>query len=69
MAGGSREELADVITALKLSGKLVAPQLATAQSYLNFRNRALHANWETIERAAVESVLAFVQELLLRHFN
>jgi hypothetical protein len=69
MAGGSREKLEAVIGGLKQSEKLVAPQVGIAQGFLSFRNHALHANWESIDRAAVESVLGFVQELLLHHFG
>jgi hypothetical protein len=63
------EDLSDVINALKNKGVLQSPQLGIAQGYLNFRNRALHANWEQIERPAVASVLAFVEELLVKHFS
>lgn len=64
-----KDDLSDVIETLKQKGILVAPQLGIAISYLNFRNRALHANWEQIDRASVNSVLGFVQELLLKHFQ
>jgi hypothetical protein len=63
------EDLSDVINALKNKGVLQSPQLGIAQGYLNFRNRALHANWDQIERAAVASVLGFVEELLVKHFS
>jgi len=62
------EKLADVIIALKAGGILKGPQVGIAQSYLNFRNKALHADWKDIDRSAVRSVLAFVEELLLKHF-
>ncbi len=64
-----QDKLADVVTALKDAGLLVAPQLGIAQSYLNFRNRALHADWAAIDRTAVESCLGFVEQLLLKHFG
>jgi hypothetical protein len=70
MAGGPGPEkkLATVIDDLKAAGILVAPQLQIALSFLSFRNHALHAQWETIERGSVDSVLGFVQDLLLKHF-
>jgi hypothetical protein len=64
-----QDKLADVITTLKKAGLLVPPQLGIAQSYLNFRNRALHADWEPIDRAGVESVLGFVEQLLIKYFG
>jgi hypothetical protein len=63
-----RDDLNKVIDALKNAGILVAPQLGIALSYLNFRNHALHAEWDKIDRAAVHSVLGFVEQLLLKHF-
>jgi hypothetical protein len=71
MAGavGMERKLADVIDDLKNAGLLVQPQLSIALSFLKFRNQALHAEWETIQRGAVESVLALVQDLLLTHFG
>ena len=51
------EKLADVITELKKRTLLQGPQIGIAQSYSNFRNQALHAKWNEIDRAAVHSVL------------
>ena len=63
-------DLSDVINNfLKAKGILQAPQLGIAVAYLNFRNHALHARWEQIDRSSINSVLAFVEELLLKHFQ
>ncbi len=64
-----KEKLADVHTALKEKDLLTGAQVGIAQSYLNFRNRALHAQWDTIDRPEAHSVLAFVEQLLLKHFS
>jgi len=32
-----------------------SPQVGIAQSYLSFRNHALHANWDKIERESIHS--------------
>lgn len=64
-----REELSEILIKLKKSGLLQAPQVGIAQSYLNFRNHALHANWDSIQREAVHSVLGFVEQLVLKHFQ
>jgi hypothetical protein len=63
-----QDRLENIIGKLKDAGLLVAPQVGIAQSHLSFRNRALHAQWETIDRVSVETVLAFVEQLLLKHF-
>lgn len=64
-----RENLNDVLPALKNGGILVGPQLSTAQSYLTFRNKALPAEWNVIDRPTVSSALGFVEELILKHFQ
>ena len=64
-----RVELQDVIIALKQNGVLQSPQLGIAQSYLSFRNHALHAEWEKVDRSSVQSALGFVEELILKHFQ
>ena len=64
-----RDKLEDVITQLKKKGILVAPQLGIAIGYLNFRNHALHADWDKIERSSILSAVGFVEELLLKHFQ
>ncbi len=67
MMGG--EDLNDVLQALKHGGILVGPQFGIAQSYLTFRNKALHAEWNVIDRPAVSSVLGLVEGLILQHFQ
>jgi hypothetical protein len=64
-----RDDLSDVVLQLKNAGLLVSPQLGIVQSFLNFRNRALHAEWDQIDRTSVGSGLTLVQELLLKHFG
>lgn len=64
-----RPNLADVLGALKSRGILIDTQFSIAQSYLSFRNNALHADWGKVERASIVSVLGFVEQLLLKHFS
>ena len=64
-----RRALADVLTALKAAKVLEGAPLTTAQSYLKFRNDALHADWAKIDRAVVASWIAFVEQLILTHFG
>src|SRR4030095_5801946 len=53
------EKLADLLTELKTRKVLDGAQVGIAQSYLKFRNSALHAKWSEIERSSVSSVLGF----------
>lgn len=63
-----RPKLAAVLESLKKAGVLQGAQFSIAQSYLPFRNAALHADWDKIERESVASVLGFVEQLILKHF-
>lgn len=63
-----KDDLSEVLKKLKDAGVMQSPQVGIAQSYLSFRNHALHANWENIERESIHSVLGFVEQLLLKHF-
>jgi len=65
----AQADLADVLLKLKDAGVIQSPQIGIAQSYLNFRNHALHAKWDKIQRESVQSVLGFIEELLLKHFQ
>lgn len=62
-----REKLADVLMALKELGILQGAEVGIAQSYLSFRNRSLHAQWNEVNRPAIESALAFIEQMILKH--
>jgi len=64
-----RDKLESVLIVLKEKEILQGPQFGIAQSFLQFRNDALHADWDKIERTSIEPVLGFVQELLAKHFS
>jgi hypothetical protein len=64
-----RDKLSDVLAALKKKEILQGTQFGIAQSYLQFRNAALHADWKKIEQSSIESALGFVQGLLLKHYS
>ena len=62
------EKLGDTLEELKKKGILQGAQVGVAQSYLSFRNKALHAKWAEVDMASVQSALAFTEQLLLKHF-
>jgi hypothetical protein len=64
-----RPGLQDVITALKNAAVLKGGQVGTAQSYLQFRNDSLHADWDKVDRSQIQSCIGFVEELLMKHFS
>ncbi|MEQ1693544.1 MAG: hypothetical protein ABMA00_19805 [Gemmatimonas sp.] len=63
------DKLADIVTVLKEKDVLQGAQVGIAQSYLSFRNRALHAKWAEVDRPEVASVLGFTEALLVKHFS
>lgn len=64
-----RPALQEVIITLKDKDVLKGGEPGTAQSYLKFRNDSLHADWANVQRTQVESCLAFVEALLVKHFS
>jgi hypothetical protein len=64
-----QDDLSEVLKKLKDAGVMLGPQVGIAQSYLSFRNHALHANWDKIGKESIHSVLGFVEQLLLKHFS
>jgi hypothetical protein len=60
--------LQDVLIELKNKEILQGTQIGIANSYLNFRNNAMHAQWDKIERESIASVLGFVEQVLIRYF-
>jgi hypothetical protein len=66
---GHKEKLADVLTLLKDSGILQGAEVGIAQSYINFRNRSLHAQWNEVDRPAIESALAFTEQIILKYLT
>lgn len=63
------EKLQNVIIELKDKGILQGSQVGIANSYLNFRNSALHAQWDKVGRESIASALGFVEQLLIKHFS
>ena len=62
-------KLQDQIQSLKDAGVIQGSQVGILTAYLNFRNNALHAQWEKVERESIVSVLGFVEQLLMKHFS
>lgn len=65
----ARPDLQEVITTLKQKDVLNGGEPTTALGYLKFRNDSLHADWNKVERSQIHSCLAFMEQLLLKHFR
>ena len=62
-------DMSEVINALKSQGLLRGPQAAVVQSYVKLRNKAFHAEWDSIEKETVNSAIGFTETFLLEHFG
>jgi hypothetical protein len=65
----TRESLPDILARLKAADVLKGSQVGVVQSHFQFRNDAMHADWNKIDVVGVKTVMALVQELLLKHFS
>jgi hypothetical protein len=63
------DRLQDVLIVLKDAGVLQRTEVTTAQSYLSFRNHALHAKWSEVDRPVVQSTLGFTEQIILKHLT
>jgi hypothetical protein len=64
-----RPKLQDVLTTLKDKDVLTGAQFPIAQSYLQFRNKAVHAEWDKIAPESTGAVIEFVEKLLMKHYS
>ena len=62
-------KMAKVINALKSKGFISGAQKPMLDAMLQMRNRAMHAKWEKIQKPEVSSLVAFVEQFLLTHFD
>lgn len=62
------KDMAEVVNALKGAGLVRGPQGALLQGFVKIRNKAFHAQWDSIEPADVQGVIGFTQEFLLSRF-
>lgn len=63
------DKLQEVLIELKNKSVLQGTEIGIANSYLSFRNNALHAQWNNIDRPSIASVNGFVEGLLTKHFS
>ncbi|EMJ98769.1 MULTISPECIES: hypothetical protein [unclassified Leptospira] len=63
------QDMSQVINSLKSKSVIAGPQLKILQSYTTLRNKAFHADWEKIDTPDVKSLIAFVEDFLLKHFS
>jgi hypothetical protein len=65
----TRESLPDILAKLKAAEVLKGSQVGVVQSHFQFRNDAMHADWNKLDVVAVKTVMALVEQLLLKHFS
>jgi hypothetical protein len=65
----SEKDLSEVINSLKSKGVIKGAQAGVVQSYVQLRNKAFHAQFDKIEPPEVASLISFVEQFLLTHFQ
>jgi hypothetical protein len=61
--------LDNIINALKTQKFFSGAQAPIISSYVKLRNSAMHADWDKIHEADVNSLIAFLEPFLLENFN
>ena len=59
----------DVVNALKSKGLVSGPQKALLAAMPKLRNKAMHADWESITPQDAGSIIGYVEQFLLSHFQ
>ena len=59
----------DVINALKTKGLVSGPQKALLAAMPKVRNQAMHANWDALTPQDAGSMIGFVEQFLISHFQ
>lgn len=62
-------ELSDVINALKSKSIMKSIQADVAKSHVSLRNKAFHAQWDKIDVPEIKSLIAFLEEFILKNFE
>jgi len=63
------ENMTNVINASKSKGLVSGAQKSLLKTMPNIRNFAMHAKWDKISAPDVSSVIGFVEQFLLTHFD
>ena len=59
----------EVIGAMKSKGLVSGPRKSLLDAMPQFRNSAMHAEWEKVAEPEVSSVIGFVEQFLLSEFS
>lgn len=57
------------INLLKANGILSGAEAPIAQSLTQFRNKALHTDWDKLNAVTVNSAISFLEAFLVKHLS
>lgn len=57
------------LNSLKSNGLIKKDQYQILQSYVHLRNKAFHADWDSIDDADVGGIIGFTEIFISKHFN
>jgi uncharacterized protein YutE (UPF0331/DUF86 family) len=61
--------MSEVVNLLKSNGLLKKPEAKIVQSYVTFRNKAFHGDWDKISGPEVNSVIGYVEKFIMMYFS
>lgn len=65
----TEKTMEDIVNALKSKGLVSGPQKALLAAMPKLRNKAMHANWDSITPQDAGSIIGYVEQFLLSHFQ
>ena len=63
------KEMGAVVSALKSEGVIAGPDGTSLKGFAQLRNKAFHAQWDAIDIPHLQSLLAFTEAFLVKHFS
>jgi len=63
------KDMSNVVNALKVAGLVPKQQGDLLKGMVPFRNKVFHAEWSKVDETSVSSVIAFVEQFLLKNFG
>ena len=63
------QDMSDVVNALKSKGVIRGPRGEVLRGYVQIRNKAFHAQWDAIDAADVNGIIAFTEIFLVERFS
>lgn len=61
--------MSEVVNALKGAGAIRSPQGKVLDGYVKIRDKTFHAQWDSVDVASINSIIAFTETFLVQQFS